>query len=334
MTTPLHDQAIQHAIEAVILAADACRRVQQRRITPQTLEKRDKSPVTVADFAAQALVCHHLAENASVTAVVGEESADALRSEDEAATRAAVTEEVSESLGIECSEENVLGWIDRGSAAIEPGKGTYWTLDPIDGTKGFLRREQYAVALGLIEDGRVVLGVLACPNLEMPDAPGTGTLLAARRGQGVIRYSLAEDGSLDAHDLRATDDTTPRFCESVESAHSDQDQAAAIAQRIGITAPPYRIDSQAKYASLAAGLASVYLRMPTRPGYREKIWDHAAGSIVVEEAGGTVTDILGKPLDFSLGRELTANRGIAASVDFDHASIINAVTSVATLPSE
>ncbi|MEQ9459392.1 MAG: 3'(2'),5'-bisphosphate nucleotidase [Phycisphaeraceae bacterium] len=328
------DEVLLVAVEAAALAAEACRRVQARRVTPGTLEKRDKSPVTVADFASQALVCRHLASHAEVTAVVGEESADALRGDDEARTRSAVTEEVGASLGENCSEDEVLGWIERGSSAIEPGKGSYWTLDPIDGTKGFLRREQYAVALALIVEGKVELGVLACPNLEMPDSPGAGTLLAARRGSGVTRFALGADGSLEARDLRVIEGGPLRFCESVESAHSDQSQSAAIAERVGITEPPYRIDSQAKYAALASGLASIYLRMPTRPGYREKIWDHAAGSIVVEEAGGVVTDVSGQPLDFSLGRELTRNRGIAASVGFDHARIIEAIGAVATLPEE
>ncbi len=322
------------AIEAAVLAAEACQRVQARRVTPQTLEKRDKSPVTVADFASQALVCQHLATHPSVTAVVGEESADELRSDEERSTREAVVEEVSASLGRDCGEEEVLAWIDRGSVEITAGKGAYWTLDPIDGTKGFLRGEQYAVALALIEGGKVVLGVLACPNLEMPDSQGLGTLLAARRGGGVARYALGRDGSLEARDLKAIEDAPLRFCESVESGHSDQGQAAAIAERLGVTEPPYRIDSQAKYAALASGLASIYLRMPTRPGYREKIWDHAAGSIVVEEAGGTVTDVLGQPLDFSLGRALTANRGIAGSLGFEHDRVIEAVNAVATLPAE
>ncbi|MEA5469572.1 inositol monophosphatase family protein [Spirulina sp. 06S082] len=50
-----------------------------------------------------------------------------------------------------------------------------------------------------------------------------------------------------------------------------------------------------------------------RQDKRENIWDHAAGAIVLEEAGGRVTDLDGKPLDFSLGEKLTANRGILAS---------------------
>ena len=51
-------------------------------------------------------------------------------------------------------------------------------------------------------------------------------------------------------------------------------------QKLGVKAPPVRIDSQAKYGALSRGDGAIYLRFPHR-GYREKIWDHAAGSIVV-----------------------------------------------------
>ena len=86
-----------------------------------------------------------------------------------------------------------------------------------------------------------------------------------------------------------------------------------MVQRLGIAVDPVRLDSQAKYAVVAQGQAEIYLRLPTRKDYQEKIWDHAAGSIVVEEAGGRVTDVLGKPLDFSQGRTLANNRGVVAS---------------------
>ena len=84
---------------------------------------------------------------------------------------------------------------------------------------------------------------------------------------------------------------------------------------LGVEAEPVRMDSQAKYAVLAAGHGELYLRLlsPSRLDYREKIWDQAAGSIVIEEAGGKVTDLDGKPLDFTQGRTLAKNRGICGS---------------------
>ncbi|MEM1305276.1 MAG: inositol monophosphatase family protein, partial [Planctomycetota bacterium] len=82
-----------------------------------------------------------------------------------------------------------------------------------------------------------------------------------------------------------------------------------------IAAEPVGMDSQAKYAVLAAGGGEMLVRLlsPARPDYREKIWDQAAGSIVIEEAGGRVTDLDGKRLDFSHGRTLAENRGVLAT---------------------
>jgi 3'(2'), 5'-bisphosphate nucleotidase len=116
-----------------------------------------------------------------------------------------------------------------------------------------------------------------------------------------------------------------RFCESVESEHSDQGESARVAELLGIRREPYRIDSQCKYAAVARDDASIYLRLPTRADYREKIWDHAAGSLLVEAAGGVVTDVEGRPLDFTRGRTLEGNRGVVATGGSIHDEVLDAV---------
>ncbi len=86
------------------------------------------------------------------------------------------------------------------------------------------------------------------------------------------------------------------------------------------------MDSQAKYASLSRGDGDVYLRLPVGDGsYQEKIWDHAAGSLLVEEAGGRVSDIRGKDLNFGVGRTLRENKGVVASRKELHDQVIDAV---------
>jgi 3'(2'), 5'-bisphosphate nucleotidase len=160
----------------------------------------------------------------------------------------------------------------------------------------------------------------------MPDHT-IGTLLVASRGQGTRMFPLADPASSGVP-VRETPAAFPgqaRFCESVESGHSDQDRSAEIARALGITAPPLRMDSQAKYAAVARGDAHIYLRLPTRADYQEKIWDHATGTIVVEEAGGRVTDITGKPLDFSRGPTLSSNRGVIATSGSIHDAVVAAV---------
>jgi len=314
---------LEAAMQAVRAASRACRAVQQRLVRPETLEKKDKSPVTVADFTSQAIVCARLADCLPGDPVVGEENAAALREGAQEVLRAAVVERVGEALGGDPDAERVLGWIDLGAA--EASGSRFWTLDPIDGTKGFLRGAQYAVVLALIEEGEVVLGVLGCPNL--PVDGGVGALFTAVRGEPAYVHDLWDT---DASARRVSvgsiaSASEARFCESVESGHSDQNESARVAALLGIRSEPYRIDSQCKYAAVARDDASIYLRLPTRPDYREKIWDHAAGKLLVESAGGTVTDVDGKPLEFVHGRMLDANRGVVATGGAIHDEVIDAV---------
>jgi len=314
----------QIAVDAVVAASRVCQEVQARLVAGATLEKGDKSPVTVADFAAQAIVSHMLGEAFPAVPLVGEEDAEALREGKHAGLKDRVVASVQAVIPA-LSEAQVLDAIDRGT--YEGGRdGRHWTLDPIDGTKGFLRLDQYAVALALIDNGEVILGVLGCPNLPIADgADDKGCVFVAVKGEGAFQRTL--DDATETQ-VRVADTPTPadaRFCESVESAHTSQSDSAVVAQKLGITQPPYRIDSQCKYAAVARGDASIYLRLPTRPGYVEKIWDHAGGWAVITEAGGTVTDVRGEPLDFGLGRGLKANKGVIVTNGAFHDEVVAAV---------
>lgn len=318
--TMIYDNQLKAAVAAVRAASDVCRKVQLNLVTADSMQKKDQSPVTVADFASQAIVCRMLKDAFPDVPVVGEEDSGELRADTEGALTLRAT--IAHHSGL--SVDRALDAIDHGGFdPSAPGStSTFWTLDPIDGTKGFLRGEQYAVALALIEEGQVVLGVLGCPNLDRE-----GVMMTAVRGQGTRRLTLDATGG--EGELVKVSGTTEmaraKFCESVESGHSDQDASVKIAADLGITAEPYRIDSQCKYAAVARGDAEIYLRLPTKPGYREKIWDHAAGMIVVQEAGGTVTDVAGNPLDFSKGRQLDNNRGIIATGGVAHHLVVEAV---------
>ena len=118
-----------------------------------------------------------------------------------------------------------------------------------------------------------------------------------------------------------------RYAESVEAAHSNQSEAARISAALGITSEPVRLDSQTKYAVVARGDASIYLRVP-RGDYRENVWDHAAGCLIVTEAGGRVSDVEGKVLDMTTGQRMTGNRGVVATAAAIHDDVVAAVRSV------
>ncbi len=319
---PSVGDATSAALSAVRAASEICGAAQGRLLVGDTLAKSDESPVTIADFAAQAVVCATLAERLGTVEIVGEEDADDLASE--ADLLASVTSLVQRHWRAQASPDAVCEWISLGGADASGDR--YWTLDPIDGTKGFLRGDQYAIVLALIEDGHVVLGVLGCPNLPNPDGSKGATFVATEdRCDG---YYGSSSSAVPIRVAAPASLAEARFCESVESGHSNQDESARIAELLGIQADPYRIDSQCKYAAVGRGDASIYLRLPTSSTYREKIWDHAAGMFVVEQAGGRVTDVNGDPLDFTQGPRLERNRGVVATDGRFHDEVIAAVASV------
>ncbi|CCU82651.1 unnamed protein product [Blumeria hordei] len=320
-----------------------------------TISKDDASPVTIGDFGAQALIIHALRHNFPDDQIVGEEEAGSLRTNSDLCEQiwqrvrtTHLTDATSEaSLGGSIpSVSAMLDAIDEGNSS-GGSRGRIWALDPIDGTKGFLRGGQYAVCLALMVDGEVKVGVLGCPNLPVDDsipvtvesgynqtsAEGNGVLIAAVAGQGATSRPLGTASLEPSKTIRmrpVPDIRLATFCESVETGHSSHGHHHEIATKLGVTNPSVRMDSQAKYACLARGAADIYLRLSVRADYQEKIWDHAPGYLIVTEAGGTVTDFMGRKLDFSLGRTLAGNKGIVATSQAVHGNVLNVVQSVLT----
>ncbi len=329
-SSPIECSKVRFAIAAVTEAAQLVRRI-QREMVVATLAKDDKSPVTVADFAAQALLGKRLEETFPEMGFVGEESSEALQSAEGRKTLKQITELLQPNIP-GATPDDICQWIDRGNG--EPTEN-FWTLDPVDGTKGFLRGDQYAVALAYIRDNVVRVGALGCPELAggmRPEKGGSGSLLVARRTSGTFVRSL-EDDQAAWRQLRVSECikiSEARLMQSVEKSHTNTGGIGQLVARLGILAKPVPMDSQAKYAVLAAGGGEVNLRLLSnlRPDYREKIWDQAAGSIIVEEAGGRVTDLKGKPLDFSQGRTLAKNHGVLATNGLLHDDLVDGLKAI------
>jgi len=324
---------LRAARQAVADACRVCREVRRHLPELRAELKDDRSPVTIADWASQAVVVLGLRETLGAEVVIGEEDARALRAPDQGALRDRVLRAVRVARP-RVSLDEVLDAIDwAGPGGGEESAKHFWTLDPIDGTKGFLRGEQYAVSLSWVEDGRPVVGVLGCPNLSadfsrpFTDSDPTGLILSALAGRGA-EQAPADDGAARCVPLqfapRPPQDPA-RICQSVEKEHTNRDTTQQLLDHLEIRTVPTRLDSQAKYAVVARRQADAYLRMPTRPGYVERIWDHAAGWLIAREAGASVSDIRGAELDFGRGRGLEANLGVIAAEPGLHARLIRAV---------
>lgn len=320
------------ALSAVREACTVTELVRTQLCGADTMQKKDLSPVTCADFAAQAIMILLLRHQFPGIPFVAEEDAEDLRAPAGKGLAESILTWVRKCPQLATvSQDEVLHAIDSGK--FEPDSLTsddagrlFWCIDPIDGTKGFLRDDQYAVCLGLVccqtnhlgaLSGTPILGVLGCPRLPstLPASKEEqlhprGVALHAAVGQGVAASSWqpARDGgdecdeSLDARSRRAPN----RFVESVEAHSTDQNVSVQVARKAGLADAPLRLDSQVKYAAVARGDAAAYLRLA---GYRHHIWDHAAGACIVAESGGRVTDADGATLNFAAGRTLSNNRG-------------------------
>ncbi len=304
----LHAREVEVAVEAVRQAARLCLAIEASSPKEAWL-KDDRSPVTLADLASQALVASRLEAVFPSDPVVAEEDASRLRAASQAELLRILQQHIIPFAG-EADGKTLLRWIDRGGG--KPA-ARFWTLDPVDGTKGLLRGGQYAVALALIERGGVDVAALACPHLDL--GWGEGSVFLAARGWGAWAAPLAEGEWVRLRVSRRAAPSQARLLRSVEPTHTDADRLDRIVSLMGARPRPVRMDSQAKYALVAAGRADLVVRLvaPSRPDYCERIWDHAAGSLLVEEAGGMVTDLRGEALDFSQGREMRANLGVLAS---------------------
>ncbi|PON70579.1 3(2),5 -bisphosphate nucleotidase HAL [Parasponia andersonii] len=367
-----YSKELDVAVRVVHMASSLCQRVQKGLVSTdsaQVKSKEDDSLVTIADYSVQATVSWMLSESfgSQNVSIVAEEDVKTLSKADSAGLLAAVVDTVNKSLaeapkyGLK-SPTKALGTsliIEAISRCNSVGgaQGRYWVLDPVDGTLGFVRGDQYAVALALIEDGKVVFGVLGCPNYPMkkellnyryqyhkttsklspPSMNGweRGCVMYAVKGSGEAWMQPLVGGENkfqwpnSATLIRVSAIDNPALatsCEPVEKANSNHSFTAGLAYSVGLRKKPLRVHSMVKYAAIARGDAEIFMKFASS-GYKEKIWDHAAGVIIVEEAGGVVTDAGGHQLDFSKGLYLEGlDRGIVAcSGPTLHEKIINAV---------
>jgi HAL2 family 3'(2'),5'-bisphosphate nucleotidase len=280
-----------------------------------------RSPVTVADFAIQALISlglQYINNSSSSFRLVAEESAEELRADE-------VSAQIVTDLVNQFNRHNqkkiytmneVLDAIDSGNDdGITP---SFWTLDPIDGTLGFIRGDQYVVALAYIgQDGEIDMGLVGAPNLMEG-----GCIYVAVRDTKTVIYSL--DGKIIGHP-RCNHQSTAADTLFIESiAHTDNGISEKLRSALGIISNPIKMDSIAKYCCVSNGSVSVYPRI----GKNQNIWDHAPGVILVQESGGRVTDARGNKLNWLKGRKLFDNFGVIASNGVLHDDILLALKEI------
>jgi 3'(2'), 5'-bisphosphate nucleotidase len=163
----------------------------------------------------------------------------------------------------------------------------YWLVDPLDGTREFVKRNgEFTVNIALIENGQPVLGVVL--------APVTEELFVAARGHGAW-WQVQRDAEWERISARAL--ANPPVAAGSRS-HGGLSEMT-LRRLLGEEYQLHPLGSSLKFCLIARGSADVYLRRgPTSE------WDTAAAQCVLEEAGGAVLDLTGKPLHYNRGESL------------------------------
>ena len=283
-----------------------------QRTGVQAHSKSDQTLVSQADLFVQAAITHHLNELTPGLAILAEETPELLT------TNATVRKLVDAQLTAQGIGEGSVSLLSKAEHSVNQNE--YWCLDPIDGTRGFLRGDHYAIALARINRGRVVQSFLCCPRLR-----GYGVLFT---GQDTHYEAMRLDSGRRIPQQSADVKGPPILIESLELGPLSESFTRGLKEKLGWNEPSTRMDSQSKYGALTLGDAHCYLRPPRNLDAREYSWDHAAGAHIVEMAGGQVTDFDGNPLDYSTGAKLHNNRGVLATMGVDHATALSSIAGI------
>lgn len=308
----------QPLFQAVRQAAILCQRVQEHYLVSS--DKGGHEPVTIADYGAQAILSRAICQNFPDDAVLAEEQGGQFMELVSDDLRQEVIHLIGDILGTTVTQVEVVKWLDYGQ---NREASRTWVIDPIDGTKGYISMRNYAIAVGMMVDRKPVGGIIGSPAY-----PGGAQLFHAQ--SGVAYMQPLKGGEVKRiHTSTRTEAASLRALESVEKSHANHDRMQTVREVAGFGAAELiHIDSMEKYARIAAGDAELYLRLPrlgsTRPFM---IWDHCAGTAIVEAAGGKVTDVDGSPLDYSTGKTLN-NQGIIVSNGAVHDRVIAAVQKI------
>lgn len=173
---------------------------------------------------------------------------------------------------------------------------TFFLVDPLDGTREFLKRNgEFTVNIALVSGGRPVAGVVL--------APASGELFYAAQGLGAWQRTAAGPVSMQA--------TAPAPGAALRVIGSRSHGGEALARWLAKLQVEYSFvaaGSSLKFCRIAQGLADIYPRQgPTCQ------WDTAAGQAVLEQAGGAVLDAQGGPLRYGLGRPMLNPHFIAVA---------------------
>lgn len=198
------------------------------------------------------------------------------------------------------SEEEVDDLEDR------LGSSRVWIVDPIDGTSGFVKKDgDFAVQIGLAENGKAVVGVVRLPFHRR-------TYFASKDGG-----SFVEDEEFDARRLEVSDRAEFGTMTLAYSRNHASKGISAILSKFQFANAVQRGSIGLKIGLIAQRDADVYIHLSPRT----KLWDTCGPQVILEEAGGKLSDLFGEPLRYDV-RDLQNYGGIVATNGSSHEAVI------------
>jgi 3'(2'), 5'-bisphosphate nucleotidase len=185
-------------------------------------------------------------------------------------------------------------------------KSRVWMVDPIDGTNGFIDGNgDFAVQIGLVEDGEPVLAVVYLPLSRVLYRAVTGNGTWIERPQRETEKAAASDRQIFA---------TMRLAASRSHRSPRMNK---VVQRFGFREEVQRGSVGIKIGLLVEQQCDVYIHLSPRT----KQWDTCAPQLILTEAGGRMTDLFGRPLNYNV-RDVNNRNGLVASNGASHELII------------
>lgn len=186
-----------------------------------------------------------------------------------------------------------------------------WMVDPMDGTKQFIERlDEFAVMIGLAIEGEPTVGVVYNPATDQMfyAAPGMGAFVEQKWTTKRLRVS----------DLADSNQMVAAMSRSHHSPTVDR-----IRERLGVRGEIRSGSVGLKLGLIAEGRAHIYIH----PGARTNQWDTCGPEAILREAGGTITDVNGQPMQYNTP-QIRNMTGIVATNGTIHENVIEAVSSV------
>ena len=185
-------------------------------------------------------------------------------------------------------------------------KERVWIIDPLDGTRGFINRDgDFAVQIGLAVGGESILGVVFLPNEKR--------LYYACKGNGAF---VVENGGMPKR-LQVSDKTNFREMNLAVSRNHRSPKMSRILQNFRLKKEIQRGSVGLKVGLIAEQICDLYIHLSPRT----KFWDTCAPQIILEEAGGKLTDLFGFPFVYNL-KDAQNHNGILVSNGVSHEEVL------------